>query len=585
MTQEIFDAIADFLQFCGMNSTLSVFQSERISVPPLEDIAKHRAESQSDFKRDLINSLNTGDCQRFRYLWESRWSAPPDQNAQHLLFLTEVFFAVFPLHPANRVKFGDLNESLRRFKEFLDTHYTDLSQSTEFLPFYALPYIPNPIDHPSFKQIFSIDWFNSLKKRLSDWLDRQIGSTQLPLLATALRVPTDQIVSTDSELWSAALELADALQHSLNGEIPSRERVDSMFRRIGIFPGGAVKFTATTDFSPLDLNKVKNDLLNPELASPLLKACVNRLVRSPAEHVQRFYIELISGDIFEISKNKIINGLLLNEGPARAYLLRVLNILATDQPGRKYLLQNPKFIESLLPLLEGEDGCDMMNTIGILQKLSMVKDAKIKMINLGVLDLALKLISDPSRLSDYSAEYSAALVMNLSLRPEAIKKFIDNDTLSQLAELAGLPNPHLQQYANFILSQLFTKEPLLREKAKALGLPVLFEQMKKTSDPSNIEMYDYVIKAMAGQTEEINDNELDEEEAGNAMFDSYEEVGDENWTFEIEGEALLAKYVLATNEAVKSAANIDKNLRQSISRMSISPNGLHSGRRPITPKE
>jgi len=583
MSQEVFDAIADFLHFCGMKSTLAVFQSERIAVPPLDEIVRRRSETQIEFKKDLMNSLITGDCQRFRSIWESKWSAPPDQNAQHLLFLSEVFFAVFPLHPANRVKFGDINESLRRFKEFLDTHYTDLSQSTEFLPFYALPYIPNPAEHPSFRQIFSIDWFNSLKKRLSDWLDRQMGASQLPLLATALRAPAESIVSTDSELWSASLELADALQHAMNGEVPSKERVDSLFRRIGIFPGGAVKFTATTDFSPLDFVKVKQDLRNSELAAPLLKACVNRLTCSPAEHVRRFFIELISGDVFDINKTQIVSMLIEAGGPTRAYMLRVMNILATDSPGRQYLLKNPKFVELLLPLLEHEDGVDMMNTIGVLQKLSMVKDARIQMIESGVLDISLKLLADPSRLSEYTAEYASALVMNLCLRPEAAQKCLNNDALSILSELSGSQNPQLQSYSNFILSQLFTKEPQLREKAKALGLPVLFEQMRKSADPSTAEMYDYVIKAMAGQTEDKNEAEFDDEEASNAMYDAYDEVGDEQWTFEIEGEALLAKYVITTNEAQKSAANIDMNLRQSISRMSVSPNGQHSSRRPVTP--
>jgi hypothetical protein len=40
----------------------------------------------------------------------------------------------------------------------LDTQGADLSKTAEFLPFYALPYVPNPKDHPSFKNLFLMDW-------------------------------------------------------------------------------------------------------------------------------------------------------------------------------------------------------------------------------------------------------------------------------------------------------------------------------------------------------------------------------------------------------------------------------------------
>lgn len=48
------------------------------------------------------------------------------------------------------------------FKNYLDTKGADLSKTSEFLPFYALPYIPNPRDHPSFKHLFTSQWIKDL---------------------------------------------------------------------------------------------------------------------------------------------------------------------------------------------------------------------------------------------------------------------------------------------------------------------------------------------------------------------------------------------------------------------------------------
>jgi len=38
----------------------------------------------------------------------------------------------------------------------LETKGAALSQTTEFLAFYALPFVPNPIVHPSFKELFQV---------------------------------------------------------------------------------------------------------------------------------------------------------------------------------------------------------------------------------------------------------------------------------------------------------------------------------------------------------------------------------------------------------------------------------------------
>ena len=45
---------------------------------------------------------------------------------------------------------------MNHFKVFLETAGASLSQTTEFLPYYALPYVPNPKAHPSYKELFSV---------------------------------------------------------------------------------------------------------------------------------------------------------------------------------------------------------------------------------------------------------------------------------------------------------------------------------------------------------------------------------------------------------------------------------------------
>ena len=50
----------------------------------------------------------------------------------------------------------DTESGMNSFKAYLETSGAALSQTTEFLPFYALPFVPNPTTHPSYRELFSV---------------------------------------------------------------------------------------------------------------------------------------------------------------------------------------------------------------------------------------------------------------------------------------------------------------------------------------------------------------------------------------------------------------------------------------------
>lgn len=51
---------------------------------------------------------------------------------------------------------AEFDERISSFKKYLETRGGALSQNTEFLPYYALPYVSNPRVHPSFKDLFQV---------------------------------------------------------------------------------------------------------------------------------------------------------------------------------------------------------------------------------------------------------------------------------------------------------------------------------------------------------------------------------------------------------------------------------------------
>ena len=63
-----------------------------------------------------------------------------------------------------------VEDSMLSFKTFLESRGAVLSQTTEFLPFYALPFVPDPTKHPSYKELFQDNWVPDLQVRLEKFL-------------------------------------------------------------------------------------------------------------------------------------------------------------------------------------------------------------------------------------------------------------------------------------------------------------------------------------------------------------------------------------------------------------------------------
>jgi hypothetical protein len=71
--------------------------------------------------------------------------------------------------------------SMEDFKAYINSKGAVLAKSEECLPFYALPYIPNPMDHPTFKVFFTRNWLTDLKDSISKFILSKISKSG-PLL-------------------------------------------------------------------------------------------------------------------------------------------------------------------------------------------------------------------------------------------------------------------------------------------------------------------------------------------------------------------------------------------------------------------
>jgi len=96
-------------------------------------------------------AFNSGKRENFFLLWSRHvpiMLRQEDLICQKLEFYLQIYFSVYPAFMGTnnqQQRDGDLKRELENFKVYLDTRGQDLSRTSEFLQFYALPYVQNPL--------------------------------------------------------------------------------------------------------------------------------------------------------------------------------------------------------------------------------------------------------------------------------------------------------------------------------------------------------------------------------------------------------------------------------------------------------
>ncbi|XP_020780422.2 lisH domain-containing protein ARMC9 isoform X2 [Boleophthalmus pectinirostris] len=258
---DLLGMIKEYLKFEDFKETVDSFDKECKCKGKL--VSKPQGSSLRDSKmhaiqRDLLISFDDGDHKVFFELWTNHIEVKDtDTTAQSLEFYLYIHFTIYPLRKQER---GDLEERVSLFKQFLETRGAALSQTTEFLPYYALPFVPNPTAHPSFKNLFQDSWIPKLKKKLEQFLEITLKPPNSPRLLSLYRdggrstkeaIQQLQIQLSESD-WSLAIykkkfnksqadyhnligitaELVDALEATVNGKMMSPEDLQRVCVRL-----------------------------------------------------------------------------------------------------------------------------------------------------------------------------------------------------------------------------------------------------------------------------------------------------------------------------------------------------------------
>ncbi|XP_035764149.1 lisH domain-containing protein ARMC9 isoform X2 [Neolamprologus brichardi] len=211
---DLLGMIKEYLKFEEFEETLHSFENECKSKGKL--LSKPRGNTLKDSKtrviqKDLLSSFDDGDHRVFFELWTENIPhrvKDTDAEAQGLEFYLYIHFTIYPLrrHPVGHDR-AEFEERVSFFRQYLETRGEALSQTTEFLPYYALPFVPNPTVHPSFKQLFQDSWMPKLRDKLEQFLSVILKPSNSPRLMTLYK---ESGRSTKEATQQLQLQLAES---------------------------------------------------------------------------------------------------------------------------------------------------------------------------------------------------------------------------------------------------------------------------------------------------------------------------------------------------------------------------------------
>uniref|UniRef100_A0AAA9RW25 LisH domain-containing protein ARMC9 n=1 Tax=Bos taurus TaxID=9913 RepID=A0AAA9RW25_BOVIN len=560
---ELLGLVKEYLDFAEFEDTLKTFLKEcKIKGKPLSKstCGSLRDPKSLKFQRDLLAAFDSGDQKVFFRLWEEHIPRPirdGDSLAQKLEFYLHIHFAIYLLkHSAGRPDKEDLDERISYFKTFLETKGAALSQTTEFLPFYALPFVPNPMAHPSFKELFQDSWTSELKLKLEKFLALMFKASNTPKLLTLyvsfskwrplLQQLHQQLVEAERRsmtylkrynriqadyhnLIGVTAELVDSLEATVSGKMITPEYLQSVCVRLFsnqmrqslahsvdfTRPGTAstmlraslapVKLKDVPLLPSLDYEKLKKDLIlgSDRLKAFLLQALRWRLTTShPGEQRETVLQAYISNDLLDChshSQRSVLQLLQSKSEVVRQYTARLINAFASLAEGRRYLAQSTKVLRMLEERLKEEDK-DVItreNVLGALQKFSLRRPLQTAMIQDGLIFWLIDILKEPDCLSDYTLEYSVALLMNLCLRSAGKNMCakVAGLVLKVLSDLLGHENHEIQPYVNGALYSILSI-PSIREEARAMGMEDILRCFIKEGNAEMIRQIEFIIKQL-----------------------------------------------------------------------------------------
>ncbi|GFS42852.1 hypothetical protein TNIN_76651, partial [Trichonephila inaurata madagascariensis] len=619
-----------FLEFSKLNKTLETFEEECQKIgKPIQDLAgkSRRDQRIMKIKNELLQHFDNGKRTEFFAEWETHVNPELRENSlfcQKLEFSLQIHFAVLPMRKIDHWCKEEIDEAMVHFHYYLESKGSVLSECAEFLPYYALPYVPRPNTHPSFAELFQDAWVTKLRNARKElqYLERHIEESEKRSVLHAKKC--EKLQEECRQLVAVASLLVTALENAVKGNfvdmdcvlsactthLPDLEKLRSESPHLGNnskithLNSGNKKQNNTSE--NLDFNKLKQALREPDdqKRALIFQALRWRLTKAGNWHKrEEAVLEFVNNDLLDFGAQSEETVKIFTTIRSENHLLlesftRFLNAFSSLVLGRQYLTSNSKLLELLVEHLLTNDPkedivLDMI--LGTLKKLSIRRTSQAYMVEGGVIEWLAGAFHSEAILSDYAKYSSIALLFNLSLCPMGKKRC---EPLKVGAYFWSGKTFAATRFKNIPICQWYFSLPnaLRKLMTKTDGEP-------KKQLETILELFVTDVQIEDGSSDEEDDDqnltlqendnlETEIDSNDSVTCDSHEVSGEDllQLFYDYKGEAQAEKVASPTHSArnADSASKYSSEIRSAASEISLKQNSLLSSslisEQPLTPK-
>ena len=216
--------------------TLDIFQqelSEKIKSGQFYSLLNNNKTSYDS--SSLINYFEIGNKKKFMEIWKRiipNNLILNDPNLFKLDFNIQIYFSIYSLLKPNlNIYDMGIKESLKRnmeeFKIYLEQNNIEKFKTPEFLPYYALPYIPDPRNNSVYGNLFKPEWTNCLKTQIQKCIDYYSPNCyhKFPILYELIRGKKILMINNSNIITTTSNNLKNNINYSKNEENKIKELI------------------------------------------------------------------------------------------------------------------------------------------------------------------------------------------------------------------------------------------------------------------------------------------------------------------------------------------------------------------------
>ncbi|GMI60032.1 hypothetical protein ScalyP_jg458 [Parmales sp. scaly parma] len=286
--ETIEEDISHYLEHRGFHSSLQQFTQDRIrggedASNSLEDIAEGFAEAFTAGNHVDLFILWMAHVPSLRFESDGELDLLSNtKKAICLEFYLNLHFAIYPFRDENMMRCTSAADASAKcakgmavFRRYIEGRGQSLSQTPEFVQFYALPYIPSPPDHPTFAVMFTDQWMNELKNKLVSFVMSTCVADSPAKMPAIFSKYNNNNSNSDSggregnlaqlsqKLYSMNCELLQSLQQSRKTqELATDDYIENSVRKLNNFHQTMTNLSLSS--TPPQLQQTKNHQQQPK---------------------------------------------------------------------------------------------------------------------------------------------------------------------------------------------------------------------------------------------------------------------------------------------------------------------------------